>query len=322
VRRVHISIKDRSTPVKGRWSAVCVLYLIFAAAAGAQAQTLSTSQKFSLGIKAAPNFTIARYRDPDLRDSLDARYVFGYTVGGQIKFPLKDNYSFLSEIGFAQKGRNTEFDLDGRNKGTYYFIDASMALRKSFKVKIFKNVPTNVYLSAGPNIAYWLSGFGTLSYDPGGSARYSIVFNEEPTSDFSKYYYNDANRWLFGLDFGLGGDAPLMPGQRIFYEFRATIGQTQLGKKNSTATIELVPRPYDNLLCALISYQFQLTYTFEFDTRAGRKGESVAPGNVQGKKKKAKGTTQNNVQQGKAKKAKGSAPKGAGTPIKKPRRKN
>jgi hypothetical protein len=305
VHKGHIKVRNRLTPVNVRWSTVWVSYFLLTAVVGAQAQTLSTSQKFSLGLKAAPNFTIARYRDADLRDSLKPRYTFGYTVGGQIKFPLKDNFTFLSEIGFAQKGRNTEFDLDGRNKGTYYFIDASMALRKSFRVKIFKNIPTNVYFNAGPNIAYWLSGFGTLSYDPGGSARYSIVFNEEPTSDFTNYYYNDANRWLFGLDFGLGGDAPLMHGQKIFYEFRATVGQTQLGKKNSTATIELVPRPNDNLLCALISLQFQLTYTFEFDTRAGRKGKSSEGGQVT-----------------KQKKSKGSKPKGAGTPIKKPRRKN
>jgi hypothetical protein len=63
--------------------------------------------------------------------------------------------------------------------------------------------------------------------------------------------------------------------QKIFYEFRTTIGQTQLGKKGSSSTIELVPRPNDSLLAALITFQFQLTYAFEFDTRAAKKGKST-----------------------------------------------
>lgn len=233
------------------------------------------SQKYSLGVKVAPHFTIARYRDKDLQKQLSPGFVPGYTVGGQIKFPLKDNYSFLTELGFAQKGRNTLFDLEGRNRSVYYFLDGSMALRKSFRVKLFKNVPTNMYFNVGPNIEYWLGGSGTLSYNPGGTARYSIAFNEEPTSDFTIYYYNDVNFWLFGLDFGLGGDAPLMHNQKIYYEFRTTIGQTQLGKKKSTSQIDMVPRPNDSLLAALITLQFQLTYTFEFDTRAAKKGKST-----------------------------------------------
>jgi hypothetical protein len=261
--------------VIAHWSTAFCLIALMSATEPAFAQTLSTSQKYSLGIKAAPNFTIARYRDKDLQKQFSPGFVFGYTVGGQIKFPLKDNYAFLTEAGFAQKGRSTVFDLDGRNRAVYYFIDGSMALRKQFRVKLFKNVPTNMYVNVGPNIEYWLGGSGTLSYNPGGSARYSIVFNEEVTSDFSNYYYNNVNLWLFGIDFGVGGDAPLVGHQKIFYEFRTTIGQTQLGKKGSSTTIELVPRPNDSLLAALITFQFQLTYAFEFDTRASKKGKST-----------------------------------------------
>jgi hypothetical protein len=238
-------------------------------------QSLTPSQKYSIGLKAAPNLTIARYRDSDLKDQLDPSFVFGYTVGAQIKFPLKDRYSFFTEVGFARKGRNTQFDLDGRNKGIYYFLDASMALRKSFKVKLFKDIPTSMFINVGPNIAYWLGGRGTLTYDPGGSGRYDIVFDQEPTSDFTKYYYNNVNRWLFGLDIGVGGDAPLLRKQKIYSEFRVTLGQTQLGKKNSTTSIELVPRPNDSLLCNLIALQFQLTYTLEFDTRGSKRGKST-----------------------------------------------
>jgi hypothetical protein len=272
---VQASNRNDLAAVIARWSTAFFVAALFGTAEPALGQTLSTSQKYSLGVKAAPHFTIARYRDKDFQDQFAPHFTFGYTVGGQIKFPLKDNYAFLTEVGFAQKGRSTEFNEGGRNRGVYYFLDGSMALRKSFRVKMFKNVPTNMYVNVGPNIEYWLGGTGSLTYNPGGTSKYAIIFNEEPTSDFSNYYYNNVNLWLFGIDIGFGGDAPLMGRQKIYYEFRTTIGQTQLGKKNSSTYIDLVPLPYDNLLAALITFQFQLTYTFEFDTRASKKGKST-----------------------------------------------
>jgi hypothetical protein len=253
-------------------TAILLALFSFAPAAG---QSLNPTQQFSVGIKVAPNLTVARYRDDDLRDQFKPRYQFGWTAGTQIKFPLKDHFSFLTEVGFAQKGRNVEHIEGGRNKSKYYFLDGSMALRKSFRVKLFKNVPTQMYVNVGPNIAYWMSGKGSLVYDNGGSSDYDIVFDEELTSDFSKYYYTDVNRWLFGIDIGVGGDAPLLRKQKIYSEFRVTLGQTQLGKKHSSTYIDMVPAPYDNLLCSLIAFQFQLTYTLEFDTRASRKGKST-----------------------------------------------
>jgi hypothetical protein len=272
---MHKRITGRSKPLPVRSSILSAIFIVFLSLEFGYGQSLTPSQKYSIGIKAAPNFTIARYRDSELREQFKPSFVFGYTVGAQVKFPLKDRYSFLTEVGFAQKGRNTQFHPDGRNKGTYYFVDGSMALRKSFRVKLFKDIPTQMYFNIGPNIAYWLSGHGTLQYNTGGSADYEIVFDEEPTSDFSKYYYTDVNRWLFGIDIGVGGDAPLLRKQRIYSEFRVTLGQTQLGKKHSDSYIDLVPKPYDNLLCNLVAIQFQLTYTLEFDTRASRKGKST-----------------------------------------------
>src|SRR5207244_4281694 len=49
------------------WSTLLsCLFLIICVQAGS-AQTLSASQKFTLGIKAAPHFTWAHYRDKDLQ---------------------------------------------------------------------------------------------------------------------------------------------------------------------------------------------------------------------------------------------------------------
>lgn len=259
-----------------------VVFLLLASIAQAFSQT--QSQKFSLGIKVAPTLTVARYRDRDLQKEYSPRFVPGYTIGTQIKFPLKDRYSFISEVGFSQKGRNTSFDDDGRNRGVYYFLDLSMALRKSFKVQIKKNVTSNINVNIGPNIEYWFGGHGRLKYSPGGSADYDIVFNQPRTSDFSKYYYNDVNRWLFGIDLGVGADASILRRQRVYTELRVTVGQTQLGKKKSSSSIELVPLPSDSLLAGLITLSLQGTYTIDFDTRESRKGKSTKDKEVKRKR--------------------------------------
>src|SRR5688572_4038059 len=70
---------NRLTALNSRWPTVLILLYGALFATVASAQTLSTSQKFSLGIKAAPHFTVAYYRDKDLRKEMSPGPMFGYT---------------------------------------------------------------------------------------------------------------------------------------------------------------------------------------------------------------------------------------------------
>src|SRR6478736_4199715 len=105
-------------------------------------------QKFSLGVKAGPSVTWGTYPDKELRDQFKTRPKIG--VGGAffISFPLKKEYSYVAEAGYALGGRKVAIPSSNSERihnATYQFATMSMALRKAFDVKLFKNVPTKLF---------------------------------------------------------------------------------------------------------------------------------------------------------------------------------
>ncbi len=232
------------------------------------------SQPFSLGIKGGPNVTLAAYEDRDLQKQFSPLPMPGYFVGGFIKFPLKNDYAFTSEFAYTRKGRVTRFNENWTNRANYHFADMSMALRRSFQVKLGKNIPAHYFFSVGPNVSYWLKGAGKVSVNPGGSSKYEVVFNGTPDANFFKNYYNDVNRWLFGIDLGVGGDAPILKNQRVYAEARFTWGHTYMGRKNSSSYMEILGFE-DNLRANFQTFSFILTYALDFDLRNRKKGKST-----------------------------------------------
>src|SRR5690348_12554158 len=91
LNRVHNRLLNGLTLTKVRWSMALAGLCMATWSIPGSAQTLSASQKYALGVKAAPHFTLARYRDRDMQKHYSPSPTFGYTVGAQIKFPLKDN---------------------------------------------------------------------------------------------------------------------------------------------------------------------------------------------------------------------------------------
>jgi Outer membrane protein beta-barrel domain len=257
-----------------------LLLLSFSIASYAQPQ----SQPFSIGVKAGPNATIVTYQDRDLQKHFDPGIVLGYFAGGFIKFPLKNEYSFASEFAYTKKGRKTNFNSNWQNKANYHFIDLSMALRRSFKIQLSKNIPAHYFFSVGPNIEYWLKGAGKVSVNPGGEAKYEVVFNGVPDANFRRNYYNDVNRWLFGIDLGIGGDAPLLKNQRIYAELRFTWGHTYMGKSNSSSYMEILNFE-DNIRASFKTLSFVMTYALDFDLRNAKKGKSTKDKEIKRKKR-------------------------------------
>lgn len=242
------------------------------------------SQAFSVGVKAGPNVTIVTYENRDLQKHFDPGFVTGYFAGGFIKFPLKKEYSFTSEFAYTKKGRKTHFNGNWQNKANYHFIDASMGLRRSFKVNLGKNIPAHYFFSVGPNIEYWLKGAGKVSVNPGGEAKYEVVFNGTPDANFKRNYYNDVNRWLFGIDLGIGGDAPLLKNQRIYAELRFTWGHTYMGRSNSSSYMEILNFE-DNIRASFKTLSFVLTYALDLDLRNAKKGKSTKDKEVKRKRR-------------------------------------
>ena len=242
-------------------------------------------QKFSLGVKAGPSVTFGRFQDSDSRDNFSTRVKPGFTIGGLVQFPLKGNYFFLSEFAYSRKGKKVLFnDNTWTNNSTFTFIDLSMAIRKSYAFLLKPNVRSNFFVNVGPSIEYWLSGDGTIEAT-GPPAKFNIAFNQPPNGNFDTNFYTEANRWLFGINLGIGTDAPITPTHRIYTEIRFTLGQTNLGEKNSTSELGIIGFE-DDLKMNLKTITLSAAYTFAFDLKESKMGKSTKDKVIKRKKKR------------------------------------
>jgi Outer membrane protein beta-barrel domain len=253
---------------------------------------IAYSQKFSVGVKAGATLSLSSFGDKDDKDQFTNLVKPGYFGAGLINFPLKKNFSFQTEAGFSKRGRKIEFNEGTwQNNASYNFLDASMMLRKSYPLKWSRNVTGTWFFNIGPKVSYWMSGKGEVStivqiIDPdngsiktekGGSYDYKIKFSEAPelpdAPDFNTMYMTDVNRWLFGLDFGIGVDAPTTALQRFVFEVRFTSGHTFYGNRGGAFNRTLGFS--DNLRANEKILSFSIDYTLNKEVREGQKGKST-----------------------------------------------
>jgi Inosine-uridine nucleoside N-ribohydrolase len=241
-------------------------------------------QKFSIGIKAGPSVTLGVYPESEQRDRFTAQPKFGYGGAFFINFPLsRTNYTFLAEAGYAVRGRKAKLYEGGFiNSQTFQFAEMSMALRRSFNLKIVESIPSKWFINIGPNIQYWVSGKGKFV-----ETKYDIKFNEPPDGNLYINYLTNPNRWLFGIDVGFGADAPINNRQRVRVEIRGTFGQTYLGKKESNSSYATLAWE-DTLKTNLKTISITGAYTLDFDMRAMKMGKSTKGSFVQKKTKTKK----------------------------------
>jgi len=244
------------------------------------------AQEFALGLKAGPLMSWSVYGDRDDGKDFESKITPGFYAAGIIAFPLKNNYTCVLEGGFSQHGRSILFNEgSGKNKATYSFTDAVLLLRKGYNIRLGKDVPSSVYFNIGPHINYWLGGKGRISSiatiieDDGirtienEGAAYTVVFDQEPDlGQFDKMYLNNINRWMFGLDLGVGLQAPITATQHIQVELRFTAGHTFYGDRNS-ATYSWIEFE-DNLRANEKVISLTAAYTFGFNLQESKKGKS------------------------------------------------
>lgn len=237
-----------------------------------------SAQEFSLGVKAGGLVSWAAFGDKTQKDTFATRIGPGYLAGFQIGFPMKENFSLMVEAGGARKERTLLFnDKNWRNRTIYHFLDGTMLLRKGFKFEFEKNVPADWFFSLGPEVSYWFSSHGRVAVDGPGTA-YRTSFTDDPTNEPNDpanpiMYYQNANRWLFSLVFGVGFKAPLLHNQKIAGELRFVSGHTFLGGRNSSSIPILGFE--DTMLTNLKSVNLVVSYTFEYNVQRARTGKST-----------------------------------------------
>lgn len=250
-----------------------------------------SAQKLTLGVRAGATTSISAFGDVDDKENFTNKWKPGFFASGLVNFPLKNNFSMQTEFGYAQRGRIVEFNEDTWiNESTYHYIDGSMLLRKSFPLKWAEDIRGTWFFNLGPRISYWMGGKGEVTsggfyFDDngvrqisrGGSYEYKIKFEPAPVEpaspDFNVMYLNDINRWMFGLDFGVGLDAPTTALQRFVFEVRFTSGHTFYGTRNSAFNRTLGFN--DNLRANEKIISVSIDYTLYKDLRDSKKGKSI-----------------------------------------------
>jgi hypothetical protein len=232
------------------------------------------AQQFRLGAIGGTTMSWVNFGDKDDKDNFRNRPRLGFQARAVIDFPLKDDYSFQTEVGISQRGRRLIFNGgEWENRATYQFADVAMSLRKSFQLRIATNVRGNWFVNIGPNISYWISGRGKFGLVDDPRSAYAVVFKTQPDGDFNKMFMNEVNRWLFGINFGLGFNAPITPTQKIFTELRFMSGHTFFGEKESAINNTLGFE--DNLRANEKMVSLSVAYFFDFDLMKAKKGRST-----------------------------------------------
>jgi hypothetical protein len=237
--------------------------------------TSAYSQKFSYGIWAGGSVNWATFSEKPQKDTFNSKAILGYSAGFLVGFPLKKNFQLITEGGYSKKGRRLTFNKGlWENRSVYHFVEATMLLRKHYKFQFRKNVPSEWFVGLGPEVSYLMNVSGRIIIDgnkPG--YEYNVVFDKEPDADYHNMYYNNINRWLFGLVFNVGFKVPLRRNQHLATELRFVSGHTNLGKRNSSY-IEILGFE-DTMITNLKSLQLRFAYSFDFDVQQSRKGKST-----------------------------------------------
>lgn len=232
----------------------------------------ASAQKFNIGLLAGPQVYTVSFQDSDDRDIYDSKFKIGYRVGAFIQFPLENDYAWSVESYYSRKGRKIETVSDGTiNNAAYNFAELNILLKKQFDLNIIENIQGKWFMSIGPNINYWINGKGTIESNV--DLEYEVVFDDQP-GDLENNYIRDGNRWLFGLDFGIGIETPTVGSQLFETELRFTLGQTFLGAKDGSVPVNDF-QVDDNLRSNYRNISIIFRYGLGVDMKNNRKGKST-----------------------------------------------
>lgn len=237
-------------------------------------QFSAIAQKFDIGVLAGPQFYTVSFEDKDDRDIYDSKFKIGYRAGAYILFPLENDFAWSVETFYSKKGRKLESNVDGiefTNNANYSFLELSFLLRKEWDMTIIEGVKGKWFLNIGPNINYWISGKGKI--DAAVDLDYKVKF-EDGAGDYEYNYIRDGNRWLFGIDLGVGVDSQVIKSQKVELELRFTLGQTFLGTKDGSVPVNDF-QVDDNLRSNYRVLALVVRYGIGVDMQNAKKGKST-----------------------------------------------
>lgn len=241
----------------------------------------SHAQVIRAGAKAGVQWDWVHFENREFADTVRTVSSPGFNVGAVVSFKVKDRYFLHTEYLFCQRKKTIEGKLDPtlRDKVTYNSIEVPALFTMHFKGHAGAEKNFKWYLGIGPNVNYLLSANGVvqgsdlLDYDL--VLNYKVSFKSRENRDHPEIiHYNNANRFLFGLNVGTG--ILLEPGKhKVMLDFRYTFDQSRIGKGKADF---LIPTDYDDDLRARFkSLKFSVIYLLESNTskQIRNKGKST-----------------------------------------------
>ena len=248
----------------------------------------SNTQKYSFGFRMGPTVTIGSITNKEDREILSTLPKTGFTASGILTMPLQKDFSFAAEVGYQRGGRKMKInESDWITDFDYNFLTSAMALRKTIGLNLREDLKGEIYFGVGPSVSWFIGpGDGKIITPNGGVSEFTTEYNNyDPNAwgDFNRYFVNDPNRLLFGLDLSLGGDAPINMKQKLYGEVRFTWGHTNLGTRQTDTHLNILNFE-DTMFVNLKTISFSLIYTYGFETRRNKQGKSTLGRKPQGRR--------------------------------------
>lgn len=193
-------------------------------------------QSFKLGVGGSIHAFSTHLADDEQKETFKTQWDLGYSPGFFTNIMFASDFSLQTEFYYTWQGRKlTTIETNWQHRARYQYIEIPVLLRKTFDVKLYKDITTRWYINAGPNIKYWARGKGDILTGANIPLEYKVVFGAPPDDAFpTEYMYlNNVNRLLFGLSAGLGFSIEVLKSNTLFFEMRYTQGQTYFGEKDS-----------------------------------------------------------------------------------------
>lgn len=229
------------------------------------------AQQFSFGLAGGVHTYKVAFHNDEEKSLFDSKSKLGYKAGAFIEFPLENNFSWSTEAYYSKKGRKvTYYNGAATNNASYNFYEISVLLRKGYDLSVSENLRGEVFFNLGPNINYWINGKGQL--DANVDLDYEVKF-QEADNNIEVNSISGANRWLFGLEAGVGVETRIYDTQFFEVELRYTYGQTYLGDKDSSSIPILAFE--DSLRSNYRVFSIILRYGVDIDLKNARKGKST-----------------------------------------------
>lgn len=248
---------------------------------------LNSHAQFLAGPKGAFHIYDVHYPNKENQQIYDPKIDWGYKFGIMSYFPLISKFSLNWDFLFASRGRNVKMgESSWRLEETHYYLEFPLMLTLNFETKVwqlgpFRRLgPFTGYFGVGPNMSYWLNGYGTLNTNVL-DHKYTIKFSPDG-GDVNYLYIEPANRFQWGLDLAMGLFSPMTNNSELVTELRCTIGHTNLGFEGSSYMPILGFE--DNLESNYRTITLSAAYLFYWDPGSLRKGKSTGGVKIKAKR--------------------------------------